>query len=157
MSTAPKQPSAEAAEIMKAFVNGAARKQLGLQSIDLAAGLTIAKNHLQRGAQVEAMRTYVALVLCEPANVEFQVGLANCCVQVGEPHLAIQAASAVIALAPADPRGYFLSGRACLEAGHLAEAEEDLRDAVEFGKKSRDAAIVEEAAQLLQKISATKS
>jgi hypothetical protein len=140
-----------------AFLQGALRKELGLEAIDLKAGLAIAKNHLSRGATVEAMRTYVALVLCEPMNVDFQVGLANCALLIEEYPLALQAASAVVALAPRDPRGYLLSGRACLGMGQLAEAAEDLRDAVEHGRNARDAAIVNEASGLLQKISRMQS
>ena len=60
-------------------------------------------------------------------------------------------------MAPADPRGYLLSGRACLGLGHLAEAAEDLRDAVDFGRKSRDPLIVDEASKLLQTLSSKQS
>jgi len=143
--------------IGSAFLNGAIRKELGLESIDLRAGLDIAKSHLKRGAHLEALRTYVALVLCEPTNIDFQVGLANCALLLNQHHLALQAASAIVALAPSDARGYFLSGRACLALGHYAEAAEDLRDAVEFGRNARDPVIAEEASQLLQKLSTMQS
>jgi len=99
----------------------------------------------------------VALVLCEPTNIDFQVGLANCALLLNQHHLALQAASAIVALAPSDARGYFLSGRACLALGHYAEAAEDLRDAVEFGRNARDPVIAEEASQLLQKLSTMQS
>src|SRR5262249_28810721 len=124
---------------------------------DLQPGLDIAKNHLQRGAFAEAMKMYVALVLCEPMNSDFQVGLANCALQMQEFHLALQAASAIVALAPSDPRGYFLSGRACFGLGHFAEAKEDFTDAIEFGRKSKNAMIVNEASELLQKIPTLQS
>lgn len=151
MSTA-KDQTANPDGGISAFLNGSLRKELGLESIDLTAGLSIAKNYLERGLPLEAMRTYVALVLCEPTNPDFQVGLANCAIQMGEDHLALQAASAVVALAPSDPRGYFLSGRACFALGHYAEAAEDFRDALEFGRKSNDALIVDEASKFLQKL-----
>jgi tetratricopeptide (TPR) repeat protein len=157
MATTPKQGSDDVNAFMASFADGAIRKQLGLQSIDLQAGLEIAKNYLKRGAHLEAMRTYVALVLCEPMNVDFQVGLANCALQMNQHHLALQAASAVVAMAPSDARGYFLSGRACLALGHLAEASEDLRDAIEKAKNSQDKVIVTEATQLLQKLAALQS
>ena len=81
-----------------AFLKGRIRKELGLELSDLKPALDIARNHLKRGAPGEAMRTYIALVLCEPTNVDFQVGLANCALQIGENHLALHAASAVVAL-----------------------------------------------------------
>src|SRR5262245_59355174 len=121
-----------------AIAQGAIRKELGLELSDLKPALDIARNLLQRGSRAEAIRMYVALVLCEPANIDFQVGLANCALQIGENHLALHAASAVVALAPADPRGYYLSGRACIGLGHYAEADEDLRDAVEFARRAHD-------------------
>jgi len=144
-------------DLQMEFLNGSVRKELGLESIDLQAGLKIASNYMKRGAYIEALRTYTALVLCEPMNVDFQVGLANCALQINEDHMAMQAASAVIALAPSDPRGYFLSGKACLALGHHAEASEDLQDAVNFGRKAREAAIVEEASMLLQKLASMRS
>jgi Flp pilus assembly protein TadD len=153
----PKQPTAGTNGFTAAFLDGAIRKELGLESIDLRPGLDVAKSHMKRGAHAEAMRIYAALVLCEPKNVDFQVGLANCALQMGENHLALQAASAVVALAPSDPRGYFLSGRACLGLGHFEEATEDLRDAVDFGRKAKDATITSEASNLLQKLAAVRS
>jgi Flp pilus assembly protein TadD len=139
------------------LLGGSLRKELGLETIDLMAGLEVAKNHLKRGAIPEAMRIYATLVLCEPTNVDFQVGLANCALLAEENHLALQAASAIVALAPADPRGYFLSGRACLGLGSFTEAAEDLTDAVEFGRKAHNATIVNEANVLLQKVAALQT
>jgi tetratricopeptide (TPR) repeat protein len=144
-------------EALAAFLQGGVRKELGLESVDLRPGLDIAKNHLKKGAMAEAMQTYVALVLCEPMNIDFQVGLANCAVQMQENHLALQAASAIIALAPTDPRGHFLSGRASLGLGFYTEATEDLQKAMELAQQSRDAVIVNEANDLLQKAAALQA
>lgn len=137
-------------EAAKDFVRGRIRDELNLKSADLAIGLDVAKNLLKRGAPAEALRIYAGLILCEPANVEVQVGLANCALLVEEPHLALQAASVVVALAPRDPRGYLLSGRACISLGALDEAAEDLGDAVRFGREARDSLVVEEARRHLQ-------
>lgn len=131
---------------------GAIREGLGLTSEDLRLGLTVARNQLMRGARLEALRTYVALVMCEPGNVDFQLGLANCAAAIGEFHLTLQAASAVIALDPRHPRGYYLSGRACLALGYRDEAQEDLDDAVEFGRAARDAKTVAAAQKLLRQL-----
>lgn len=132
-----------------ALLNGHLRDALGLRSADLAIGLEVARNLLQRGANAEALRVYAGLILCEPANAAFQTGLANCALAAEEYHLALQAASAVVALTPRDPRGYLISGRACLGLGALAEAGEDLREAVARGREARDAVAVEEACRLL--------
>ncbi len=146
----PTEGDAAFDEAAKTFVRGQIRDELNLKSADLTIGLEVAKNLLKRGAATEALRIYAGLILCEPANIEFQVGLANCALLVDEPHLALQAASAVIALAPRDPRGYLLSGRACIGLGALAEAAEDLNDALTFGREARDARVVEEAQRHLQ-------
>jgi Flp pilus assembly protein TadD len=134
---------------------GAIREDLGLDAEDLRLGLTVARNQLLRGAKQEALRTYVALVLCEPMNGDFQAGLANCAAQLGEHHLTLQAASALIALQPRDPRGYYLSGRACLALGHRAEAKEDLTDALSFARAAKEGEIAQEAEKLLKQLAAS--
>ncbi|WP_298958093.1 pathogenicity island protein [uncultured Methylobacterium sp.] len=139
-------------EELRRFLDGGVRDAIGLRSEDLSVGLEVARNHLRRGAPAEAFRIYVGLILCEPTNVEFQVGLANCALHLEEAHLALQAASAVVSLAPKDPRGYYLSGRACLTLGHLAEAQEDLTDAVARAREARDAATADAARRLLQSL-----
>ena len=144
-------------EVERYFMNGGLRQDLGLEKSDLELGLIVARNQLMRGAQAEAMRTYMTLVLCEPTNVQFQIGLANCAHQLNEFHLALQAASTIIALDPRNAYGYYFSGRACLALEHYAEAQEDLTDAVTFGKQARDAQIVQEADMLLQKLATLKS
>jgi Flp pilus assembly protein TadD len=136
------------------IASGAIRKGLGLESIDLRFGLELARSQLQRGATTEAFRTYVALVLCDPSDPDLQIGLANCALQVKEPELALQAASAAVALQPTNPRGYYLSGQACFALGHFAEAEEDLTDAIAWARKAKDSVLFAEADQLLTKLRA---
>lgn len=139
-----------------AMAHGAIATKLGLKSGDLNVGLHVAKGLLDRGSFGEALRTYTALVLCEPTNAEFQIGLSNCALVMGEDSLCLHAASAVVALAPTDPRGYFLSGRACLALGQWVEAEEDFRDALAHAKQARNALIAGQAEKLLAHISALK-
>jgi Flp pilus assembly protein TadD len=139
----------QVADIERVIAQGGIRKALGLRPLDLRLGLDLARTQLQRGAFDEALRTYVALVLCDPSDPELQVGLANCAVHVKENDLALQAASVVIALTPSDPRGYFLSGRACLALGYLAEATEDLTRSLELAESSGNAWISGEAKKLL--------
>jgi Flp pilus assembly protein TadD len=135
------QPSMD--QLGRMLAEGAFRKELGLEAKDLRVGLNVAKNLLDRGQASEALRIYVALVLCNPTDVDFQIGLANCALRLEEPHLALQSASAVIALKPDEPRGYFLSGSACLMLGNFDEAAEDFRDAVRFGRDARDHKVVD--------------
>ena len=144
----------QAGEIESLIAQGAIRKALGLKSTDLRLGLDVARNQLLRGATSEALRTYAALVVCDPSDPELQVGLANCALQMGESSLALQAASAVVALTPRDPRGYFLSGRACLALGFAAEAKEDLTEAMEAARRAKDVALFEESRKLLDRLSA---
>lgn len=139
-------------EILAALLRGDLRDKLGLDSGQLRVGLSVARNHLTRGAPLDALRIYVPLVLCEPTNVDFQIGLANCAGLLGEHHLALQAASAVIALAPRDARGYLLSGRSCLAIGAFSEAKEDLEDALALA--GSDTAVAGEATLLLDRIAA---
>lgn len=121
---------------------------IGARTEDLAFGLNVARTHMQRGAHSEAMRIYAMLVLCDPRHPDFQIGLANCALAMGENALALQAASAVVALRPADPRGYFLSARACFGMGALAEAAEDLADAGLHARAANDRTMIEAVAQL---------
>jgi Flp pilus assembly protein TadD len=137
------------------LLDGELRKRLGLTPEQLRIGLMVARNHLTRGAPADALKIYVALVLCDPLNVDFQVGLANCASVLGEHHVALQAASAVIALAPADPRGYLLSGRSCMMLGNYAEAREDLGDALTFANGNETVAA--EASHLLERIAVAAS
>jgi|GEM_PF-1763524 len=132
--------------------NGEIRDALGLSSDDLSVGLEVAGNLVRRGSTGEALRVYAGLILCEPANADFQTGLANCALMAEEYHLALQAASAVIALAPRDPRGYLISGQACLGLGAQAEAAEDLQDAVRLGSEAGDAVVVDLARRLLDSV-----
>jgi len=135
-----------------AILSGAIRDMLGLTNEDLKLGLEVAANRLQRGAHRDALRIYAALVLCEPTNVAFQIGLANCALLLHENCLALQAASFVITSEPKNARGYLLSGRACLGLGCWKEAEEDLRRASELAKQNRDANLYASAEALMQKL-----
>ncbi len=140
-----------------AILSGMIGEALGLQPNDLRLGLDVAKNQLERGRPAEALKSYAMLVLCEPTNVDFQVGLANCALRLEEFHLALQAASAVVAMRPRDPRGYLLSGRACIGLSAPAEAREDLTDALAFAKAAGDATLAAEAERLLKQASLLSS
>ncbi len=137
-------------------LHAAVSKELGLEPKDLEIGLEVARNKLNSGAPEEALRLYGALVLCDPVNVQFQIGLANCAIHVHEYHLALQAASVVIALDTQNPIGYFLSGSACMFLGHLDEAVEDLTDAARHALEQRDAKIKNEADAMLRKVAAMR-
>ncbi len=149
MTTDSHERSGAEADLLRGFLNGSVAASIGLTRDDLQVGLDVAKSHLRRGALADALKVYAAMVLCWPNEVDLQIGLANCALQLEEFHLALQAASVAVALAPRHPRGYYLSGRACLGLGLAAEAVEDLEDAVSFGREARDALVVEEARRLL--------
>lgn len=135
------EPEAPVSETQRLIAQGAIRRALGLEPVDLRLGLDVARTQLQKGAIQDAFRIYAALVVCDPSDPELQVGLANCALHVGENNLALQAASAIVALAPSDPRGYFFSGSACLALGHITEAKEDLAEAIELARHSKNALI----------------
>jgi Flp pilus assembly protein TadD len=143
---------AEISEAQRLIAQGAIRKALGLEPIDLRLGLDVARLQLQKGAVNDAFRTYATLVVCDPSDPELQVGLANCALHAGENNLALQAASAVVALVPSDPRGYLFSGRACLELGHMTEAKEDLTKAMELARSAKNALIFGEARKLIERL-----
>ncbi|MCP8939518.1 hypothetical protein NK718_13410 [Alsobacter sp. SYSU M60028] len=109
---------------------------LGLGRAELAAGLALIDSQLRQGAAAEAFRSACALVLCDPGVMAHQLALSHCALLNAEPELALQAASAAIVLAPADPRGYLASAKAYLALGHEAEAREDLQEAVRFDAKA---------------------
>jgi len=146
----PAKRKVELSEGEIAIAEGAIRKHLGLETAHLRIGLDLARSQLQRGAVDEAFRTYIALVLYEPCNADFQIGLANCAHHLEQHELALQAASAVIALSPGDPRGYYLSGRACFALAHYREAIEDLKSAIDRGSALNDHHMLTEAGKLLR-------
>lgn len=131
----------------EALLGGFVRKRLGLKDSDIGLGLALAGKTLGRHPR-EALKLYAALILCDPSNLDCQIGLSNCALAAGEPHLAVQAASVVIALDPADPRGHILSAQASIALGDLADAREDVGFALETARRKGDAAMIAEAERL---------
>lgn len=132
-----------------AFLELEIGRKLGLEPTDLRAGLDVAKSLIERGAPHRAIRIYAALVIMEPKIADYQIGLANCALEMAEYYLAIQAASAAIVLDPSNPHPYFISGRACLAVGEMAAAAEDFSDAKRLAEEAGDARVAAEAARLL--------
>lgn len=130
-------------------------RQLGLEDDSLNIALNLANTHILNGLPLRAFEIYSGLVLLNPLNIDVQIGLANCATELGEHDLAIQAAAAVIVTAPADPRGYLLSGKNCLMIGSYKEAREDLEDALNLSASdtsSQGAEIVREATSLISRL-----
>jgi Flp pilus assembly protein TadD len=133
---------------------GGFASRLGLEKSDLRHGLDIAAAHRQKGELGEALKVYSALVLLDLTEPDYQLGLADCAYAMGQYELCIQAASALIAMRPAAPEGYYLSGAACLALGQSAEASEDLMDAMRLAKEHRNAVIYQQAERLLSALEA---
>ncbi|KAB0676863.1 hypothetical protein [Aureimonas leprariae] len=128
---------------------GALLAALGLRSGDLDAGLTVGANLRRKGEGIEALRLFATMALCEPTNFSYQLALADCAAELDQPYLAIQAAAVLITLEPKDPRGYFISGRSCLQANLPAEAREDLSRAVSLSEAAGIAPLADECRRLL--------
>ena len=135
-----------------AMVGQELARQCGITTDDLNAVAHVAHTRLAAGAVEEAQKIYAILVVLEPAQTGYQVGLADAAMLAGNADLALQAAAAIISIAPADPRGYFLSGRACLALGMLDEAREDLSEAIDLARTGRDSAMFEKANAMLTRI-----
>ncbi|MEO9530027.1 hypothetical protein [Roseibium sp.] len=144
----------ERLDVLTQFWEGGVRTELGLEENDLEAVLGVANMKLKAGDQATAQRMYLALVLCDPGNFKFQQGLANVCLKTGEFDAVVQTASVMVMLKPDDPTGYYFSGAACLALGHLAEAREDITDALAFAQQKQDAVLVGECRRLLLQLDA---
>jgi Flp pilus assembly protein TadD len=127
----------------------ALRDSYGLQTSELRALAHVGHLKLMAGDFAGAQRIYCLLVVMAPDDVGFQIGLADASIALGHFDLALQAAAAVIAALPTDPRGYFISGRACLGLGLAEEAREDLADAIRLSRVPDDAGIRQRAERIL--------
>ncbi len=144
-NTAPHNGEPPLADLI---LEGALGKELGLGDRELGLALAVANMKLKSGNAEKALSMYAILVLCKPLDVEYQCGLANCAVQMQEYEMALQAASAIIGLAPRDCRGYYFSGAACLGLGKISEAREDVSDAMKFAENTADRAFLEASQKL---------
>lgn len=115
---------------LKQFLDAGVRKTLGLAEHDLDAGLKLAGIRISSGKYEMALRLYRTLLILAPNDFRIYQGLANLCHKTGDHDKVLHCASAMIALKPADPLGYYFSAMACLALGHLEEANEDLTDAM---------------------------
>lgn len=117
-------------EIQRGLVDEPIIERLGLTEAHFSINYQKAMEKLAAGDIPGAFRDIANLVLIAPSSVQFQLGLARVALQAGVPELAMQAAAAIIALAPDRPEGFLLSGQACLAMGEPALAREDLADAI---------------------------
>lgn len=127
----------------------ALRDSYGLQTSELRALAHIGHMKMMAGDFAGAQRIYSLLVVLSPDDSGFQIGLADASIALGHFDLALQAGAAVIAALPTDPRGYFISGRACLGLGLSAEAREDLADAIRLSRLPDDAGLRDRAQRIL--------
>lgn len=123
---------------------------MGVDPANLRIGVDLAKARRSAGALGEALGLYATLALMDMNEPDYQLGLADVAFEMGEYALCVQAACCYVAQRPMRPEGYFLSGAACLALGQIAEAREDLEDALRFAKEQRNAKIFERADRLIK-------
>lgn len=127
----------------------ALRDSYDLNADELQALAHVGHLKLSAGDYAGAQRIFCLIVVMAPDEVGFQIGLADSSIALGDFDLALQAAAVVIALLPRDPRGYFISGRACLGLGLAGEAREDLTDAIRLAGQADPVGIRRRAERLL--------
>lgn len=145
------------APLTELLQDGVIAKELNLGPAELDLALGVANLKLNSGHPEQALKMYTMLVLCDPSNVEYQCGMANCAVQIQEHELALQAASAMIATAPRDCRGYYFSTVACMGMGQFEEAREDVADALEWAGQNKNAEVFAAASRLHDQLNAKLS
>jgi predicted Zn-dependent protease len=117
-------------EIQRRLVDEPIIERLGLSEAHFHGTYSQAMEKLAAGDLQAAFRDIAILVLLAPTSVNFQMGLAQIALRAGVPELAMQAAAAIIAIAPDRPEGFLLSGQACLAMDEPELAREDLQDAI---------------------------
>lgn len=130
------------------------REQLGLDVDHLLPGLDIATARLRRRDGEDALRICAALVLCDPSEPRFHAGLATCALEIGVHAVALRAASAVIALTPASPLGYHLSGHAYAGLQDYDNAIADFTEALRLSCNVTQAEIARDSARMLARLAA---
>lgn len=131
------------------LAEGSILQRMGLQSGDLDPLGQIARNDLVAGNVDAALGGFARLVMVEPANADYQIGLAEAALAAGHAELAMHSAAVVIAERPRSPVGYFLSGRAALAMGEIEVAIEDLVDAARLAEATGDRSLASSAQQLI--------
>jgi len=142
--------------VRKLLVEPTLADRLGLQRGDLDGAARGARADLMAGRSGEAMGKFARLVLIDPTNAAFHIGLAEASLAEGHGELAMQAAATVIVDRPDHPDGYLLSARAALALGDLAAAAEDLADADRFAQARGDSGALA-AVRRLRAVLARKS
>ncbi|MGV6872700.1 hypothetical protein ACUSIJ_08410 [Pseudochelatococcus sp. B33] len=131
------------------------RALLGLDVEHLLPGLDIAADRFRQGDEQGALRIYATLVLCDPTEPRFQIGLAACALDMGLAAVALRAASAVIACRPESPEGYHLSGHASAGLEEYDDAVRDFTEALRLARKRRGCAeIARDSERMLARLAA---
>lgn len=132
------------------------REIMGLEVEHLLPGLALAAKMLKQGDEEGALRTYATLVLCEPTEPRFQIGLAACALKIGLHAVALQAASAVIAFIPESPEGYHLSAHACVGLGEFDFAIEDFTEALRIARDAGNEILASDSERMLERVAIMK-
>ena len=133
------------------------RKSISLPADAQNVAIDVAARQMGQGHYIEALRSYAALMICNPENFDVHIGMANCLIELDAAELALQSACVAMRLKPEHAAPYYLSGKACWMMGHEAEALEDLTDSIEASLKTRNATIGMEAKRLLNAINASSA
>lgn len=129
-------------------------REIGLDRQDLQVALRVARGQAEQANFTDALRSYSAIMMCDPEDVDAQVGFAGCAIELDLFEAALQAAAIVMASAPADPRGHLLSGLACRGLGLDDEARRDFVEAERAAEAAGMAALAAEAGRRLAALDA---
>lgn len=143
-------------QVLEILIERPLIERLGLQSGDLDIAAMQGKNDLMAGRADAALARFARLVLVDPNNVDYQIGLGEAALANGAPELAMQCAAYVISARAASPAGYYLSGRAALMMGEPGLAQEDLNEAATRAAMIGERAL-QASAQQLAAMAAAKS
>lgn len=127
------------ADVKAELVDKSLAGRLGLAEADLYGAVQAAAEALQAGDLDRAFRGFAYLVVLDPTNPTYHIGLANVALGLEQFAIALQSASVVVASRPRSAEGYHLSARACLGMGEPALALEDLAEVERLAQEAGQA------------------
>lgn len=148
------EPTSTIEQIARRFASGPSLLEImGLERGDIDGVALRAREVFLSGKEEDAVSLFVQLVMVDPTNVDYQIGLAETSLATGRAEVAMQSAAVVIADRPTSAIGYFLSGRAALLMGEIEIALEDLEDAIKLAEASGAHGLLKSAKQIALMVS----